>query len=315
MSVILDVVVVGSINVDMVIHGSTLPSAGSTVTGGVFERHGGGKGANQAVAAARLGARVGMIGAVGADGAGSDSLEELEREHVDVSNVVSLEGVATGVALIMVDERGENQIAVASGANDRVDSEMVEAALDDVELAESGVCLVGFELGDSAVEAAARWANSLGHTIVLDPAPARPILASIAGCHPIMTPNEGEARELTGEPETLEAARALARLTDGAVLVTLGSEGVLGVDHGDAFVASPYRVPVVDTTGAGDAFTGGVAVGLAGGLSLAESVDLGQAAAAMSAQHEGARTGMPTRNETMHLAREAASTSGQWVTS
>jgi ribokinase len=289
------VVVVGSINVDMVVSAQALPGPGATVTGGTFEQHGGGKGANQAVAASRLGAVTLLIAAVGDDAAGDDAMRALADEGVDVSHVACLDGVATGVALIVVGERGENQIAVASGANERLTGEMVVSALQDVELVAQGVCVVGFEVGDAAVEAAADWASAQGHRVVLNPAPARAVSSTMAVTRPILTPNRGEAQMLSGEDKLTDAGNALHRLTGSPVLITMGGEGVLIVDQVSSRRSVAYEVEAVDTTGAGDAFNGALAVGLSEGLSLPDAVDLGQAAAALSTLAEGARTGMPSR--------------------
>jgi len=295
MSIGFDVVVVGSVNVDMVVHASTLPSPGSTITGGMYERYGGGKGANQAVAAARLGARVALIAAVGDDDTGREAVEELTQEGVDVSRVLQLDDVATGVALIVVDRNGENQIAVASGANEHLDGTMVKGALSGITLRDGGVCLIGFEVGDLAIEAAATWASSHGHAVVLDPAPARPLSPVLAASKPVTTPNEGELLELTGETEVAVAATSFSQLTRNSVVVTLGSDGVLLLDDGVLSTVPPYQVSAVDTTGAGDAFTGALAVGLAEGSSIAAAVGLAQAVAALSVRSEGARSGMPSR--------------------
>jgi len=295
MSIGFDVVVVGSVNVDMVVHASTLPLPGSTITGGMYERYGGGKGANQAVAAARLGARVALIAAVGDDDTGREAVEELTQEGVDVSRVLQLDDVATGVALIVVDRNGENQIAVASGANEHLDGTMVKGALSGITLRDGGVCLIGFEVGDLAIEAAATWASSHGHAVVLDPAPARPLSPVLAASKPITTPNEGELLELTGETEVAVAATSFSQLTRNSVVVTLGSDGVLLLDDGVLSTVPPYQVSAVDTTGAGDAFTGALAVGLAEGSSIAAAVGLAQAVAALSVRSEGARSGMPSR--------------------
>lgn len=295
MSIGFDVVVVGSANVDMVVHASTLPSPGSTVTGGVYERHCGGKGANQAVAAARLGARVALIAAVGDDDAGRDTIEELTREGVDVSRVLQLDDVATGVALIVVDRNGENQIAVASGANGHLDAATVEEALSGVKLRDGGVCLIGFEVGDPAIEAAAAWTSSQRQIVILDPAPARPLSPVLAASAPVTTPNEGELLELTGEADVAVAATALSQLTHNSVVVTLGSNGVLLHDDGALTNVPPHKMTAVDSTGAGDAFAGALAVGLAEGRSIADAVDLAQATAALSVRSEGARSGMPSR--------------------
>jgi ribokinase len=278
------VVVVGSINTDLVVAVERLPTAGETVTGGTFARHGGGKGANQAVAAARLGAAVVMVGAVGDDDLGAQALEELASEGVDVSHVVRMTGVATGVASIVVDAAGENQIAVASGANARLAAEHVPDELFD---GPPGVVLLSHEVGDAPLAAAARAAS--GWTLVLNPAPAREI--AVRGA--IATPNASEAERLTGEAEPRAAARALARRTGAPVLVTLGARGAL---LGDEQIPAP-QVHAVDTTGAGDTFNGALAAQLAAGRELADAARFAVAAAALSTRAAGARGGMPRRDE------------------
>jgi ribokinase len=283
------------VNTDLVAYVRSLPGPGVTVTGGSFEQHGGGKGANQAVAAARLGAATILVAAVGMDSAGDEALAELATEGVDVSRVSRLKGVASGVALIVVDDVGENQIAVASGANSCLDATMVESALENVVMSDDGVCLLGFEVGDGAIEAAAKWASSRGYRLVLDPAPARTIPSFVLKRAPILTPNVGEARQLTGAPDRESAAMSLLKSTGAPVVVTLGAHGVLVLGDGSPRIVRPNDVSAVDTTGAGDAFSGAFAVGLSEGASLADSVDLGQAAAALATMSGGARSGMPTR--------------------
>jgi len=293
------VVVVGSVNVDLVVSVGRLPRAGETVAGGTFARHGGGKGANQAVAAARLGARVAIVGAVGADELGEEALAELAGEGIDVDHVTRLDGVATGVAAIVVDESGENQIAVASGANAELDAAAVERALAAL-LSQGGsdppgaVLLVN-EVPEAAVAAGLRAASSTGWLVVLNPAPARPAGADLGGV--ILTPNADEARELTGEEDVEAAARVLAERTGAAVLVTLGADGALLLDGGEAQRLTAPPVDVVDTTGAGDTVNGALAAGLAAGRPLAEAVRFALAAAALSTTAAGARTAMPRRDE------------------
>jgi ribokinase len=284
------VIVVGSVNADLVVRAERLPTAGETVMGGRFSRHGGGKGANQAVAAARLGARVALVGAVGDDDLGVEALALLEREGIDVSAVARVGG-PTGVALIAVDAAGENQIAVASGANAELDPAAVERA---VRAAGPGVVLVGHEVPPAATLAGARAAAG---PVVLNPAPARPVPDELAALGPILTPNAGEARELTGEPEPEVAARALAARTGAAVVVTLGARGVLVLDGDAAEVLPAPRVDVVDTTGAGDAFNGALATALAEGRGLRDAAAFAVAAAALSTCADGAREGMPRRDQ------------------
>ncbi len=293
----LDVLVVGSVNVDLVVTVPVLPSPGMTVTGGAFERHGGGKSANQAVAAARLGARVGLIAAVGDDAAGNEAITELRSEGIDVSGIAILKNTATGVALIVVDDEGENQIAVASAANEELDAAMVATALGGIELSSGGICLLGFEVSDDAIEAAAQWAFDHGHRVLVDPAPARPVSAALIACRPILTPNAGEAGELSGEKSPATAAKELALMTGSPVAITMGERGVVVVD-GDLVEKLPsYRVDVVDTTGAGDTFSGALAVNLSESMPFAQAVQRAQAAAAISTRAAGARAGMPAKSE------------------
>jgi ribokinase len=219
----------------------------------------------------------------------------LHSEGVDVSHVVQVDGIATGVALIVVDAHGENQIAVASGANSVLGAEAVRAALENYELSADGVLLIGFEVGSEAIEAAARWASASGHTIVLDPAPARTLTPPLVACSPVVKPNTGEAEQMTGESDPEIAARTLSRLTGSPAVITLGADGVLVADDDVVTRFDSYEVAPIDSTGAGDAFSGAFAVGLAQGLSIVEAVQQAQAAAAISIQTEGARTGMPDR--------------------
>jgi ribokinase len=293
----LDVLVVGSVNVDVIVRVPVLPAPGMTVTGGTLERHGGGKGANQAVAAARLGARVGLVAAVGDDPSGDEAVAELRREGIDVSGIAMLDNTATGVALIVVDDGGENQIAVASGANQKLSAAMVAAALDGIDLAPGGVCLVGFEVSDAAIEVAAQWASAGGHRVLVVPAPARRLTEALLACVPILTPNGGEAAELSGEPSPRAAAATLSRRTTSPVAVTLGESGVVVAD-GDLVDSIPaYPTTAKDTTGAGDTFSGALAVGLSESRPFTEAAQRAQAAAALSTRTVGARTGMPTSVE------------------
>jgi len=280
------VVVVGSVNADLVVTVRQLPHAGETVTGGTFARHGGGKGANQAVAAARAGARVTLVGAVGADDLGDEALRELEAEGIDVSAVQRLDDVATGVAVIVVDEDGENQIAVASGANGAVSGEAVATALAPL-LTGDGVVLLGHEVPPEAVAAGAEAARAAGWQAILNPAPARELIDDLEGV--ILTPNGNEARRLVGEPDLADAARALRARTNAPVLITLGANGALL--EGEIVPAPP--VDVVDTTGAGDAVNGALAARLAAGEPLREAVAFALAAASLSTRCPGARAGMP----------------------
>jgi ribokinase len=285
------VVVVGSINADLVVTVPSLPGPGETVTGGTFARWGGGKGANQAVAAARMGASVTFVGAVGDDELGASAVAELEAEGIEVSGIARVAGVATGVALITVDDAGENSIAVASGANACVDGDAL--ALD----GDVGVVLLGHEVPEAAVVAGARAAHAAGWTIVLNPAPARPVPDEVLAAGPLLTPNASEACALAGESSPEAAAAALAARTGAPVLVTLGARGALLVDGSSREAIAAPAVEVVDTTGAGDALNGALAAELARGAALADAARVAVAAASLSTRRAGARGGMPRRDE------------------
>jgi ribokinase len=285
------VIIVGSINVDLFVHVERLPRPGETVIGGKYSRAHGGKGANQAVAAARLGAVVTFVGMVGDDDLGRDARDELTKEGV-TTGALGIAPNHTGVAEILVDERGENLIAVASGANADLTPEAVEKSLGAID-AQKAIVGAVLEIPMTAVEAAARIAIEKGWTFVLNPAPARPLSAELLKrCH-LLTPNQHEVAELGARsPEEL--------IKEGAdtVVVTRGSSGAdllrpeAPLHHQDAF-----DVRAVDTTGAGDAFSGALAWALADGRDLERAVELAAAAAALSTQQPGARTGMPSRTE------------------
>ena len=282
-----DVFVIGSINVDLVVRAETLPGPGETVTGGTFERHGGGKSANQAVAAARQGAAVRMIAAVGDDDLGEEAIALLEAEGIDVSAVQRLASTPTGVALIAVDEAGENQIAVASGANAELSAEAVERAL--AGAAAGGVALLGLEVPDAPVLAGARAARDAGLAVVLNPAPARALPDELLALSPLLTPNRDEARALSGEDDPEAAALALAERTGAPVVVTVGADGALLADGGAVERIPAPEVEVVDTTGAGDAFNGALACALADGAELMDAVRSAVAVAGESVRAPGAR--------------------------
>ena len=281
------VVVVGSINVDLVVVSERLPAAGETVAGGRFASYGGGKSANQAVAAARLGADVVFVGAVGRDAMGDEAEAELRAEGIDVSGLARLDE-PTGVALIVVDAAGENQIAVASGANAAFE-------LESLQLEGEGVVLLGHEVSEGVVIAAARAAEAAGWPVVLNPAPARELPAAPLA---VLTPNASEAEQLTGEADPEAAARALAESTGAAVLITLGARGALLLEPGGSPGLLPAtKVDVVDTTGAGDTVNGALAAELAAGRPLRDAAEFALRAAAISTTKPGARGGMPTRAE------------------
>jgi ribokinase len=270
--------------------------------GGGLQTYGGGKGANAAVAAARAGATVRLIGAVGADDTGAAALAELVGEGVDVSDVAVLAGEATGVALIVVDDSGENQIAVGAGANAAVTVDHVRRRLR-AALPSTGCVLVSTEIPAATVAAAVEEAAAAGVTCVLNPAPVLAVVVELLAHGPILTPNGTELTDLVallGEGSGFaadDAARIVAR-SHHPVVVTQGGDGVLVVT-GDGVSRQVAAPPVVvrDTTGAGDTFNGVLAARLAGGDDLATAVPYAIAAASLSVTQVGARGGMPTAAE------------------
>jgi ribokinase len=290
------VLVVGSVNMDLVVQIPTLPTAGETVTGGVFEQGGGGKGANQAVAAARAGARVVFVGAVGDDDLGGEALELLEREDMDLSGVQRLPDAHTGVALIMVDQAGENIIAVASGANAALTGAMVRDALEHSNLDAGGVCLVNLEIADEPILEAVRLAAGAGLRVIVNPAPARALSEELLGFGPILTPNRTEAAALTSLEDPSEAAVQLAAWTRAPAVITLGGDGAVYAHDSEVEQLPAKPVKVVDTTGAGDVFNGVLAAELARGAELRAALDEAMTAAALATTGVGARTSQPWRD-------------------
>jgi ribokinase len=278
------VVVVGSVNVDLVVRVERLPGPGETVSGGSFARHGGGKGANQAVAAARAGARTALVGRVGADADGDAARAELAALGVDVADVARDGAAHTGVALIAVDAEGRNQIAVAPGAN-RAIGPFPAGLLD----AGPGCVLLSFDAPDPVLAEAAQAARAAGWEVVCNPAPQRDLPPALLAAQPVLVPNEHEAAALAGTDDPEAAARILAGRSGAPVVVTLGAAGALVVADGAALRVPAPVVDVVDTTGAGDALCGTLAAGLAAGLALDAAVRDAVAAASLSTTRAGAR--------------------------
>lgn len=286
------VCIIGSINVDLVVAADRLPAPGETVLGGRFATHDGGKGANQAVAAARAGASVVMIGAVGTDAHGARALAALEAEGIDLSRIRRLPDEATGVALIAVGPRGENQIVVAPGAN-------AAFALDDDDraaIAAAAVVVTNHEVAPRVVLDALHAAADAGVVAILNPAPARPLSSEVLRLGPILTPNEHELVVAIGNEVTGTALDELAARNAGPVLVTQGPAGVVLAqgDRRERFPGHPAPM-VVDTTGAGDTFNGVLAAWLAGGAGLDDAIRAAVVAGALSVAAAGARDGMPRR--------------------
>lgn len=296
-----DVVVVGSANLDLVVDVDTIPQVGETVMGGDLRRIPGGKGANQAVAAARLGRRVAMIGRLGADEGGDILRHALDNDGVDTSHLLTTTDVPNGVALIAVGSDGDNSIVVSPGANARVTEADVAAAAP--VLAEATVALLQLEIPLGAVAAAARTA---GGTVILNPAPApaEPLPEALLADVDVLVPNQTELATLAGHdgPVDAEIARDLATsLPTASVIVTLGAQGALVVVDGEAtHVPAPVVVPV-DTTAAGDSFCGALADALVRGESLVDATRWAVRVGAATTQRHGAQPSLPTAAEVDQL--------------
>ena len=290
------VVVVGSVNVDLVVAVERLPGPGETVVGGRFARHHGGKGGNQAIAAARLGAPTTFIGAVGDDAFGREAAAALEAGGVNIDGLVTLPGRPTGVALITVDDRAENSIAVADGANHGLTSVQVRTALRSLRLVPGDVVLVGHEIRTGATHEALRLARLAGATTILNPAPAGGLERPTLDLADVLTPNEVELAALAGPGSASAAARRLLGPEPGgrAVLVSLGRRGALLLTGKRARTIPAPKVDAVDTVGAGDALNGALAAGLAAGLDMDEAAHRAVVAASLAVTRAGAREGMST---------------------
>ncbi len=295
-----DIVVVGSINQDLTVRVPRHPAPGETVLGTSHVFGAGGKGANQAVAAARLGRRVAMIGRVGDDQPGRDLVRGLEAEGVDVSHVGVDRDAPTGLALITLDDQAENAIAVSPGANSRLNPGTVEEARRAI--VEATVVLVQLEVPIESVQEAASLAPG---TVILNPAPAEVLPDELAALADVIVPNRSELATLAGVDlptdirEVTAAAHSLGG--DSDVIVTLGSDGAVVFSDGHATPTAAPKVDPVDTTGAGDAFCGALADALSRGMSLEDSARWAVAAGASAATRQGAQTAMPTADDVVRL--------------
>ena len=294
------IVVCGSINMDLVTRTPRLPKPGETITGRAFFTASGGKGANQAVACARLGTPTRLIGRVGEDVFGGTLLNNLRGYGVDVSGVLIEPGQSSGIAMIAVDDAAENTIIIVPGANGvigQADIARLEAVID-----RARVLLLQLEIPMDAVIAAARLARERGVTVILDPAPARPLPDELYALADVLTPNETEASALVSfalrdENDVRRAARVLLERGARLVVVKLGSRGAYWSDGATEQFAPAFRVESVDTVAAGDAFNGALAVALAEGLPFAEAMRWGLATGALAVTKAGAQPSMPTRAE------------------
>ena len=296
-----NVLVVGSLNVDLVVRAPRFPQPGETISGEDLQVIPGGKGANQAVAAARLGAHVSMLGRVGKDNFGDFLLDNLTSNHVD-SQFVQRDDASTGTAIIVVDANGQNSIVLSPGANGKVSPADVEHA----SFPAGGLLLLQLEIPTPTVLRAAQRARENGLRVILNPAPAKSLPDELIALADFLIPNETELSLLTGMdvediPSAEQAARALLQRGAKHVILTLGSKGALIVDEGISTHVNTFKVNVVDTTAAGDAFIGGFANALLQNRSLEEAVQYGCACGALATTKFGAQPSLPTKEEVEKL--------------
>jgi len=301
------IVVVGSSNTDMVVKGDRLPGPGETVVGGSFVMAAGGKGANQAVAAARLGADVTFVAKVGSDVFGDQAIAGYRKEGIVTDFILRDPDHATGVALILVDAKGENLISVASGANYHLGPPDVEKAAERIRAAD--MVVVQLETPTDTVAFTARLAAEAGVPVILDPAPAPagPLEGELLGHVAYLKPNETEAERLTGlrVEDEATARRAAEKLLAGGVrhaIITLGAKGAFWLGPAGSGFLPGLRVEALDSTAAGDAFSGALACALARGASLEEAVRYASLAGALSVTRLGAQPSLPTAEEVRRFA-------------
>ena len=293
------ILIIGSLNIDLVAMTKNLPQPGETVSGSNFYTFPGGKGANQAVAAAKLGANVYMAGCVGEDNFGSELLASLEQNNVDIKYVERVTE-PTGTALITVDSLGANTIVVIPGANNHCVRKHIDKVLSEIE--EPGILLVQNELLEDTVQYAIKFAKGRGWMVIYNPAPARAVSAAMLSMVDIIIPNETEAASMLGRCISCAkdaAAAAQAFISAGAqvAIITLGSKGVVCSSKTETWHIDAIKVNAVDTTAAGDAFTGALAVALSEGQSIQSSLHFANAAAALAVTRIGAQLSLGRRDE------------------
>ena len=294
------IVVIGSCNTDMVINLDRLPLPGETLLGGQFFMNSGGKGANQAVAAARLGGKVSFIAKVGNDPFGIRSLDQYKAEGIGTKHVLVDKEHPSGVALILVDSHGENSIAVASGANAHLMPKDIDEAQSAIK--DSDIVLMQLETPMETVERAALIAKQEGKKVILNPAPAQPLSASLLECLYMLIANETEAEFISGVQIT--DMNSVARAADiicskgvENVVITLGSKGAFIKERGAYHQVPALKVKAVDATAAGDTFCGAVCVALAEDKGITEAVEFANRAAAVTVTRMGAQSSLPYRRE------------------
>ncbi|HEY0790572.1 MAG TPA: ribokinase [Chthoniobacterales bacterium] len=290
------ILVIGSSNTDLVVYCDRLPKPGETVLGGEFQTFGGGKGANQAVAAARAGGEVTFVGACGNDDFGRAARERLATEGIRLDHFRTIDHLPSGVALILVDGRTrDNLIAVAKSANDAVDAAFIDGVQPAFDRA--NVVISQLEIGDAAIGAVARCCQDLGKPWILNPAPSRLLSETIFRAVHTVVVNEHEAKDYSGRDDHGEAADWFLAQGCRQVVITLGAEGVIHADGQSRGRVPAPKVQAVDTTGAGDCFVGWLGTGLAEGMPLREAVARATRAASLAVTRSGAQAAMPYRQE------------------
>ncbi|MBW3696153.1 ribokinase [Vibrio sp. T187] len=294
-------IVLGSVNADHVLQVPSFPRPGETLVGGNYQVIPGGKGANQAVAAARLNADIGFVACVGDDPFGINIRQDFAKDGINIDGVIVAEGTPTGIAMIQVSASGENSICLSAEANDKLTSAQIEPHLEKIRNAK--YLLTQLETPIEGIEYAARVAKDNKTNVILNPAPARPLSDALLSCVDVITPNETEAEVLTGITVTdnesaQQAAHKLHLKGIEIVMITLGAKGVWLSQNGRGELIPGFRVDATDTTAAGDTFNGAFVTGLMEDMPIEDAIRFAHAAAAISVTRFGAQTSIPNREET-----------------
>lgn len=295
--------VIGSLNMDLVVKVETMPKGGQTLIGSNFKEVPGGKGANQAVAMARLGANVSMIGKVGDDSFGQTMINALKNDNVD-TKYIDIEQGPTGVALITVDKNAENSIVVAPGANYKVDKSYIDKNIDAIK--NSDIVVVQLETPLETIKYALKKAKELNKYTILNPAPAVKLEDELIANVDLLTPNETELEiisglEINSEEDILKAAKVMIEKGVKELIVTLGSKGSLYINKERSMFKKAYKVQAVDTTAAGDSYTGALSVAFSNGKDVEEAMDFASKVGALSVMKEGAQSSLPALNDVLNF--------------
>jgi len=296
------IVVIGSLNMDLVARVKEMPRVGETIFGSSFKQIPGGKGANQAVAIARLGGQISMIGKVGDDGFGATLIEGLRADKVDVDGIEKEKGTATGTALILVNDKGDNSIVVVSGANFALTEDSLRQGIEEEKLASADIVLLQLEVPLETVKYALKKSKEFGKYTILNPAPAVPLDKDILMNVNLLIPNETELEHLSGistdiEESIVQGAKKLLAMGVKEIIVTLGEKGCVYVSEEIEKWYQAYPVKAVDTTAAGDSFAAAVAVALSEDKNMEDTINFAMRVGALTVMKEGAQSSLPYRHE------------------